>query len=226
MAEEIHKVKILKKSFINHDVMHIETEKPADYNYTPGQATHVRIDKDGWRDEKGAFTFTNLPDEDHLEFTIKSYPSHNGVTERMASLQEGDTLILEEVYGAIEYKGKGVFIAGGAGITPFIAIFKDLVNKSEIDGNTLIFANQEERDIFKRESLEAILGDNFLNILSEEKTEAHAHGRIDLEFLKENIEDFSQYFYLCGPPKMMKEVKKHLFKLGVTEKQIVQEDLD
>jgi predicted ferric reductase len=26
------------------------------------------------------------------------------------------------MFGAIEYKGEGVFIAGGAGVTPFIAI--------------------------------------------------------------------------------------------------------
>ena len=141
--------------------MHLETEKPENYIYTPGQATPVRIDKDGWRDEKGAFTFTNLPDEDHLEFTIKSYPSHDGVTERMVSLSEGDTLILEEVYGELEYMGKGVFIAGGAGITPFIAIFKDLVNKNEIDGNTLICANQKKEDIFMQETFDSILGENF-----------------------------------------------------------------
>jgi predicted ferric reductase len=30
------------------------------------------------------------------------------------------------MFGAIEYKGEGVFIAGGAGVTPFIAILRQL----------------------------------------------------------------------------------------------------
>lgn len=224
--QEEHKVKIKEIRFINHDVLHVETEKPENYLYKPGQATHVRIDKEGWRDKKGAFTFTNLPDEAYLEFTIKSYPSHDGVTEQMAKLKPGDTLILEEVYGAIEYKGKGVFIAGGAGITPFIAIFKDLQNKKELEGNTLIFANKEKRDIIMKDKFNSMLSDDFLNILSEEKTEKHAHGEIDQEFLKEHISDYSQFFYLCGPPEMMDSVKDDLFALGVEESQIVQEDLD
>lgn len=224
--QEEHKVKIKKLEFINHDVMHLETEKPEGYEYTPGQATHARVDKDGWRDEKGAFTFTNLPDEEHLEFTIKSYPSHDGVTERMADLAAGDRLILEEVYGAIKYKGKGVFIAGGAGVTPFIAILKDLENKGKLKGNKLIFANKQEKDIFMQERFEAMLGSDFLNILSDEKTDKHAHGHVDRDFLKANIDDFSQYFYLCGPPEMMDSVKEDLFSLGVKDSQIVQEDLD
>jgi predicted ferric reductase len=35
-------------------------------------------------------------------------------------------LIIRDVWGAIEYKGEGVFIAGGAGVTPFIAILRQL----------------------------------------------------------------------------------------------------
>jgi predicted ferric reductase len=41
-------------------------------------------------------------------------------------LKHGDELIIRDVWGAIEYKGEGVFIAGGAGVTPFIAILRQL----------------------------------------------------------------------------------------------------
>ena len=224
--EKRHPVKIKSIGFINHDVLHVVTEKPDNYDYTPGQATHVRIDRDGVRDEKGAFTFTNLPEEDHLEFTIKTYPSHDGVTDKFRTLKEGDTLLLEEVYGVIEYKGKGVFIAGGAGITPFLAIIKMLVKEKKIEGNTLIFANKKKEDIILKDTFEPVLGENFINILSDEKIDKYAHGEVDKEFLKEKINDFSQYFYVCGPPKMIDSVEKDLKALGVKQSQIVKEDLD
>ena len=69
--------------------------------------------------------------------------------EQLAKLKKGDELTVGEVYGAIQYKGKGTFLAGGAGITPFIAIFNFLREKSQLNGNSLIFANKTEKDIFQ-----------------------------------------------------------------------------
>jgi len=46
---------------------------------------------------------------------------------------------------------------------------------------------------------------------------------IDEAFLKANITDFSQNFYLCGPPPMMNAVIKLLTGLGVNEDSITME---
>src|SRR5689334_8705366 len=121
---ESHVVKVKDVRKVTHDVLGIKVEKPAGYNFVPGQATEVAINDPQWVNEKRPFTFTNLPEEDHLEFTIKTYPQHKGVTNRLLGLKAGDELVLHDVWGAIHYKGKGLFIAGGAGVTPFISIFR------------------------------------------------------------------------------------------------------
>ena len=128
--EHIVKIKSIDK--VTHDVLQIVTEKPQKYNFTPGQATEISINKNGWKDEKRPFTFTCLPDNDYLEFTIKTYPSHKGVTNELLQLKKNDELILHDVFGAIAYKGEGVFIAGGAGVTPFISIFRYLQSKMKL----------------------------------------------------------------------------------------------
>lgn len=220
------KIKIKSHQFLNHNVIKIVAEKPEDYSYEPGQATDVAIEKDGWRDEKRPFTFTSLPSEDHLEFNIKIYPAHDGVTEQLSKLSAGDFLTVGEVYGTIQYKGKGIFIAGGAGITPFIAILKSLEKQDNLNGNSLIFANKTEKDIFLKEQFQKLLGQNYLNILSEEKKENYAHGRIDREFLRKMVTDFSNYFYVCGPPEMSEDVIDHLLELGAHKERIVAEDFD
>jgi predicted ferric reductase len=46
---------------------------------------------------------------------------------------------------AIEYKGEGVFIAGGAGVTPFIAIFRKLRADDQIANNKLILPIKPKR---------------------------------------------------------------------------------
>src|SRR5579862_7349301 len=147
--QHLVKIKSIKK--VTHDVLQITIERPTGYTFVPGEATDVCINKPNWKDEKRPFTFTCLPSDDHLEFTIKTYPSHKGVTNELLQLKENDELILHDVFGDISYKGEGVFIAGGAGITPFISIFRDLQSKNKIGNNKLIFANKAKTDIIHEE---------------------------------------------------------------------------
>ena len=49
-------VKILSVLDVTHDVRAYRVEKPVGYRFTPGQATEVAIDKEGWRDIKWDMT--------------------------------------------------------------------------------------------------------------------------------------------------------------------------
>ena len=223
MEQSFVKIKSIKH--ITPDVLQIATEKPPRYNFSPGQATEISINKTGWKDEKRPFTFTSQPVDDYLEFTIKTYPEHKGVTNELLKLKVDDELILHDVFGAIAFKGEGLFIAGGAGITPFICIIRNLQLKNEIRANKLIFANKTKKDIILKTEFEKLLGDNFINILSDEATDEYAHGQIDEDFLKANITDFAQQFYVCGPPSMMDAILMQLAHLGVSEKAITTEKI-
>ncbi len=219
-----HIVKIKSIKHITHDVLQIVTEKPKDFNFIPGQATEVAINKNGWKNEKRPFTFTCLPDNDYLEFTIKTYPLHKSVTNELLQLKKNDELILHDVFGAISYNGEGIFIAGGAGVTPFISIFRYLQSKNEIGNNKLIFANKTKADIILEHEFKKLLGNNFINILSEKKEAGYAYGQITLDFLKANSGGINQYFYVCGPPPMIEAIEKQLVQLKVDGKHIVKEE--
>ena len=140
-------VRILAFDKITHDVIQIITEKPEGIKYSPGQAVEISINKTGWESEFRPFTFTSLSGNDYLEFTIKTYPLHNGVTNKLLTLHQGDELFLHDVVGFIAYKGEGIFIAEGAGITSFIAIFRDLNLKKQLGHSILICANKTKSDI-------------------------------------------------------------------------------
>ncbi|MEP7268432.1 MAG: flavodoxin reductase [Saprospiraceae bacterium] len=220
---EKHTVKIKSINPVTHDVLRIVTDKPGGYQFTPGQATEVAINKNGWQEERRPFTFTNLPGDNYLEFTIKTYPNHKGVTNELLQLKENDELILHEVFGAIAYKGEGVFIAGGAGVTPFISIFRHLQKKELIGNNVLVCANKTKADIILEKEFKELLGDAFISILSDEKAAGYHHGMITEDFLKENISGFDRQFYICGPPPMMDAVLKQLENLGIGENAITVE---
>lgn len=223
MSKE-HRVTIKEIEAVTHNVGRFVTTKPEGFEFTPGQATEVAIARDGWKDEKRPFTFTSLPNDPFLEFTIKIYPDHDGVTDRLAELQVGDQLIIGDAWGAIEYKGPGVFIAGGAGVTPFISILRDLEKNEKLDGNRLIFSNDTEDDVILAGEFRRMLGDNALYTVTKEESATYQDKKIDKEFLQREISDFDQNFYVCGPPEMVDEVTGYLTELGASEDKIVQEE--
>ncbi len=216
-------VEVLSVDKLTPDVIRVVTTKPDGYSFVPGQATEVAINKEYWTGERRPFTFTNLPEEDHLEFIIKTYPAHRGVTGQLTKLTTKDELIIGDPWGAIAYRGEGVFIAGGAGITPFISIFRHLSKEGKLSGNKLLFANKRKTDIILENELQAMLGDNMVNILSEEKADGHLSGFIDKDILTEYKKDSEQKFYVCGPPPMMDAMLRNLSDLGITDQTIITE---
>jgi ferredoxin-NADP reductase len=222
-AEE-HIVKILSTEKVTHDVIRFNLEKPEKYSFVPGQATDICINQNGWKNERRPFTFTSLSEWDHLEFTIKIYQERNGVTNQLSKLKTGDELILHDVFGAIHYKSEGTFIAGGAGITPFIAILRRLSRDEKMGGNQLLYSNKTEEDIILRDELLRMLGNNFINTLTKEKNPEYDNRKIDYDYLKEKIIDFSKYFYICGPDPMIADIKKSLLSLGAEKEKIIIEE--
>lgn len=218
-----HYVKVISLEKITHDVLKIVTEKPSQYNFKPGQATELSINKKDWSNKKNPFTFTSLPENDYLEFTIKTYPLHKNFTNELLYLKNNDELIVHDVFGTIAYRGEGIFIAGGAGVTPFISIFRYLKSINAIGNNKLICANKTKADIIQEAEFKDLLEDNFINILADEKLSGYNFGNITENFIKENSEGLNKIFYLCGPPPMMEVIKKQLTNLNIDESLIVTE---
>lgn len=218
-------VKILDIADVTHNVRRYTLEKPAGFQFEPGQATEVSLDEEGWRDNKHPFTFTSLTGDPHLEFTIKSYfnTGGDGVTERLYGYKPGQSLILRDVWGTITYKGPGTFIAGGAGVTPFIAILRDLHHKRKLAGHTLIASNRTEADIILRDEFEGFRGLETIWTVTDDPQSSLLHERIDADFLRRHARTFDQNFYLCGPDDMVKDLRGVLKELGANVENVTWE---
>ncbi len=216
-----HIVKILEAHYITHNVKRFAVEKPKGYDFIPGQATHVSINLPEWKDQLRPFTFTSLRELGYLEFMIKIYDDHNGVTKKLGSINAGAELLIHDVFGAIQYKGPGVFIAGGSGITPFISIFRELYKHRNIHGNKLIYSNKTSEDIIMEAELRTMLQNDFINIFTRENIIGFRGIRIDRNFLVKNIADFGQNFYLCGPKDFVENITHLLLDLGATAETLI-----
>lgn len=224
-----HTLTLQKIEPVTPDTYHLWFDYPDGFSHTPGQAVDLALDRDGWREEARPFTPVSLPDEKTLQFVIKSYPDHDGVTEQIAKLKAGDRVIIDEPWGAIHDEGPGYFIAGGAGVTPFIAVLrKRLEDRGTLSDCTLIFSNETEEDIILREDFEKMAGLKTVFTVTDDKQPGAGveTGMIDQAFLKDHVDPKSGKYYICGPEPMIDDIRKALVGLGVGESRIVIEDLD
>lgn len=216
-----HTVTLLMSQFVTHDVKRFIVSKPAGFSIVPGQGVELAINRPGQSEQGRPFTPTGLADDRVLEFTIKAYPAHAGVTQALHQLAPGAELLMSEPFGTIRYQGPGVFIAGGAGITPFLAILRDLAGRGELDGQTLMFSSKTPRDVICEKELRHILGDRCLLTCTGAAAPGYVQRRIDRAFLEEKIQDFKQRFYVCGPQPFMEAVNTALADLGASAESLV-----
>ena len=216
-----HTVTLLMSQFVTHDVKRFIVSKPVGFSIVPGQGVELAINRPGMSEQGRPFTPTGLADDRVLEFTIKAYPAHAGVTQVLHQLVPGAELLMSEPFGTIRYQGPGVFIAGGAGITPFLAILRELARRGELDGQTLMFSSKMPRDVICERELRHILGDRCLLTCTGAAAPGYEQRRIDRAFLKEKIQDFKQRFYVCGPPPFMEAVNAALADLGASAESLV-----
>ncbi len=216
-----HTIELLMSEFVTHDVKRFIITRPEGFHFTPGQGVELAIDHPDWADEGRPFTPTSHEEDKVLEFTIKAYPEHGGVTHQLHQLQPGSSLKMSDPFGTISYQGPGVFIAAGAGITPFMAIFRELAARDELANNSLIFSNKTPADIIVEQELRHYLGDDCRLICTEDEYAGYEHGYIDKDYLASQIEDFGQKFYVCGPPGFMDAVNGALEELGAESESVV-----
>lgn len=220
MSEQ-YKITLLMSEFVTHDVKRFVFSKPSGFRFEPGQGVELAIDQPGWQKEGRPFTPTNFVDDEVLEFTIKGYSDHNGVTRKLHGLPAGSKLLMSEPFGTISYQGPGVFLAGGAGITPFIAILRAQSRAPGSGRNHLIFSNKTPADVIYEKELRHHLGEDCILTCTDKQAAGYESRLIDQDFLREKISNFSMPFYVCGPPGFMDAITAALKELGADPQNLV-----
>lgn len=217
-----HTVTILMTEFVTHDVKRFILTKPDGFTWKPGQGVELAINQPQWREDgRRPFTPTSLNSDRVLEFTIKRYVEDQAVTDALHVLHPGTELIISDPFGSIAYQGPGTFIAAGAGLTPFLAIFRQLASDNGLGGQQLLFSNKTPEDVLCEKELRYYFGKECLLTCTRQKTPIYDNRRIDKAYLGEKIKEFNRHFYVCGPSLFVEEVKTALTALGVSPDRLV-----
>jgi predicted ferric reductase len=181
-------------------------------------------------------TFKKSPvvsDEDHA-FTISSAPRENGEirfsikalgdwTSLLGGLTVGTPATLEGPYGEFYYANGSksqIWVAGGIGVTPFVAFTEDLLKKDTIDYTIdFYYSVRTEKDGAYRDLFASLAAKHpsfhFHFMPSDVAGYVTGDG-----IVKELADAKTRDIFVCGPPPMMNALTGSLVASGVSDRRI------
>ncbi len=195
----------------------------------PGQFVYISFDSDAVTEEPHPFSISNAPEAPHLRLSIKRLGDW---TSDISKIRAGEPARIWGPYGhfsrtLLEHPELPVvMLGGGIGITPFLSIVGSEDFARRRGSATLVYSVPDEPSFVYRAELEARAAQlgNFTFVAHDSGREGFIN-RAYLERLTGNALA-KHLFLVCGPPAMMKAMRKLLTEAGVAEKQIVMEEFD
>jgi ferredoxin-NADP reductase/ferredoxin len=208
----------------------IEVERRAGVSFHAGQYVRIKVPgTDQWRSYSMCSTPRDLP---KMEFLVRIIPG-GAMSEYLRGAREGERVEVEGPLGAfILHRGKGlhVFVAGGTGLAPILAMIDELRRASGAKPKMLLsFGCASDKTFFYRDEIELRQWwiPQLSVRLSADRVEDPASGLIvgtPVDALgAEAISDPEAVAYLCGPPPMIEGARRRLVELGINPERIYAE---
>jgi propane monooxygenase reductase subunit len=202
----------------------IRLVEPAELRYFPGQYLDFAIPGSA---ETRSFSMANPPGRDGLmEFVVKIYPGglfSQYLAERVAV---GDRLDVEGPFGAFTLRenrtGDLVFVAGGAGLAPVLALLRTMADRGIDRKCTFYYGVRTRQDLCFEDELrdleERLPGFRYVPALSEPGEDGWAGETGLITDVVARLEpDLSgRNAYVCGPPPMVEAAVVLLERLGLS----------
>ena len=198
-----------------HDGATIITAKPTGRKLSalPGQFGFFRVDKSGLR-EPHPFTIAGMEDDGTVRFAIKPLGDYTKALREAVAV--GDRLTLEGGYGHFNHRRGGkkqIWLAGGIGVTPFLAMASRLKGDEGQDIH-LVYCVRDGAEAIGLDTLrtQAEKLGNFSFVLHNSSTD----GRFDAAKLVAGapVDPGEADLWFCGPPPLRLAIEKGLKELG------------
>ena len=200
-------------------------DKPAGFSHDAGQNVMLSLIEPPAMDAAGPsrpFTLASAPHEPELMIATRMRDS--SFKRHLGSVPLGTRLEIDGPAGLLvlheDVSRPAVFLAGGIGITPFLAMARDAEKRKLPHRIVLFYSNRRPRDAAFLAELERLQGDRFrlVTTMTDAPEWRGERRRISRELLAEHLPDLrSPIYYFAGPPGMTMAVQGMLSELGVAE---------
>lgn len=210
-------------------------------DYVPGQYLTVKVDHPTTPTSPRNYSLSDIPGTGYYRISVKREPASSAqVPAGLISnylhdhIQQGDVLQIGPPCGEFTLQAADdrplVFLAGGIGVTPLLAMLKSLAARNARQPIVFIqAARNSSEQAFARELQDIAARMPNLTVhtrydapLESDCSDGHCQstGFIDLPLLQSLLSDQDAEFYLCGPQIFMAMVCQQLHGWGVPDHQI------
>ena len=203
--------RIVEQRKVTRDITRVTVQLEQPIPYKAGQFANLSVK--GMAGVVRSYSFASPSCRDALvTFFVREIPGG-----RMSALLNGTDMIGETVHvdgpsGDFWLRDDDaplLFVAGGSGLAPILAILKDAAGRGVSRSVTLLFGAREAQDLYALDEIEDIArkwrGDfRFVPVLSAAEHDASWTGErgLVIDKIPELLED-GAHGYLCGPPAMI-----------------------
>ncbi len=211
--------------------------KPEGFTYEAGQNMDWTLIDAKENDAEGllrTFSLTSAPSDSYLAFATRMRDS--AFKRQVAQFQKGNEIQAQGPNGDMTLQLLGpqnpaVFLAGGIGITPFLSMVKDAVQKKLPTEISLFYSNHSAADAPFFEELKQLFSQlpngKFIPTMTNDENFQGEKGYIDAAMIQRHVKDIqSPIYFVAGPPAMAEAMKKTLRDMGVPRLHIVSENFD
>lgn len=233
-----YKVELIKKEEVAEGTMAFYLEKPAGFQFKPGQFANLTLLNPPETDAEGnvrTLSIASAPFETDLMFATRMRDT--AFKRVLKAMPLGAEITLGGPFGSFtlhsDSSRPGIFVAGGIGITPFRSMILHASKNQLPHRLQLFYSNRRPEDAAFLKELEAIQKENtrykFIGTMTQmEKSKQKWEGRsgfIDRPMLSESLNEMKgSIYYVAGPPPLVTAVSETLAALSVNADDIRSEE--
>jgi ferredoxin-NADP reductase len=206
----------------------VEIPEGTEIDFFPGQFFMVYFE-DNPKLQR-AYSIASLPTQkDYMEITVELVGEF---TKKLWKTKVNDYLIFKGPFGKAHFTeditNDLVLISGGCGISASMCIIRYFTAKKLQNKINLIYSARTPRDIIYKNEFDKLKEENknfqYTITMTRSKPEHNwqgCTGRIDINLLKQNIDDIgNSLYFLCGPVEFVKSTIAILESLGAKREHI------
>lgn len=188
-------------------------------SFLPGQYVNVSVPG---TTQTRSYSFSSMPKDGVVEFLVRNIPGGLMSSYLAEKAAAGDALTVTGPIGSFylrEVKRPALFLAGGTGLAPFLAMLETLRRSGSQQPVHMIYGVTNDADLVEVDKLTAfaaaIPGFTFATVVADPASSHDRKGYVTHHLPDAALHGGDVDIYLCGPPPMVDAVRAYLADKGV-----------
>ncbi|WP_407309053.1 benzoate 1,2-dioxygenase electron transfer component BenC [Pseudomonas sp. nanlin1] len=187
--------------------------------FLPGQYVNIAVPGS---QQTRSYSFSSRPGDTQASFLIKQVPG-GLMSSWLTGASVGEQVSMTGPLGSFYLRAVTrplLFLAGGTGLAPFLAMLEVLAEKGEAQQICLIYGVTRDQDLVMVDVLKGfsdrLQNFSFVTCVADPATAHSRQGYVTQHMSSGVLNDGDVDVYLCGPPPMVDAVRKYFTEQGVT----------